>query len=76
MTGTRKTEHAEHARAQAAHGGNKKIALPISVLALFLAFSETLGKSARTPSLASSNDLRAFFQARHPHNGAEYSGRK
>ena len=27
---------------------NKKIALLISVLALFLAFSETLGKSAQT----------------------------
>lgn len=55
-------EHAEHA----AHG-NKKIALLISVLALFLAFSETLGKSAQTASITynvTSNDLWAFFQAK------------
>ena len=55
-------EHAEHA----AHG-NKKIALLISVLALFLAFSETLGKSAQTSSITynvTSNDLWAFFQAK------------
>lgn len=56
-------EHAEHA----SHGGNKKIALLISVLALFLAFSETLGKSAQTSSITynvTSNDLWAFFQAK------------
>ena len=33
------------------HSGNKKIALLISVLALFLAFSETLGKSAQTAAI-------------------------
>jgi len=56
-------EHAEHAT----HGGNKKIALLISVLALFLAFSETLGKSAQTTAITlnvTSNDLWAFFQAK------------
>ncbi len=55
-------EHAEHA----AHS-NKKIALLISVLALFLAFSETLGKSAQTAAITdnvASNDLWAFFQAK------------
>ena len=43
-------EHVEHAE-HASHGGNKKIALLISVLALFLAFSETLGKSAQTKAI-------------------------
>jgi Domain of unknown function (DUF4337) len=59
-------EHAEHAE-HASHGGNKKIALLISVLALFLAFSETLGKSAQTTTITQnvlSNDLWAFFQAK------------
>ena len=42
-------EHAEHAQHAAHEGGhNKQIALIISVLALFLAFSETFGKSAQT----------------------------
>jgi hypothetical protein len=60
-------EHAEHAE-HASHGGNKKIALLISVLALFLAFSETLGKSAQTAAIThnvASNDLWAFYQAKH-----------
>ena len=55
-------EHAEHV----AHS-NKKIALLISVLALFLAFSETLGKSSQTTAITlnvTSNDLWAFFQAK------------
>jgi hypothetical protein len=59
-------EHAEHAE-HASHGGNKKIALLISVLALFLAFSETLGKSAQTNAITlnvASNDMWAFFQAK------------
>jgi hypothetical protein len=58
-------EHAEHA--QHAGQSSKKIALLISVLALFLAFSETLGKSAQTAAIAhnvTSNDLWAFFQAK------------
>lgn len=33
------------------HGGNKGVALLIAVLALVLAFSETLGKSAQTSAL-------------------------
>src|ERR1700693_3388007 len=55
-------EHVEHA----AHS-NKKIALVIAVLALFLAFSETLGKSAQTAALTENiqaSDLWNFFQAK------------
>ncbi len=66
MSAHENLEHAEHAE-HASHGGNKKIALLISVLALFLAFSETLGKSAQTTAITlnvSSNDLWAFFQAK------------
>ena len=67
MSAHENLEHAEHAE-HASHGGNKKIALLISVLALFLAFSETLGKSAQTAAITynvASNDLWAFFQAKH-----------
>ena len=59
-------EHAEHVE-HASHGGNKKIALLISVLALFLAFSETLGKSAQTAGIADNikaSDTWNFFQAK------------
>lgn len=59
-------EHAEHAE-HASHGGNKKIALLISVLALFLAFSETLGKSSQTAALnfqIEASNLWNFFQAK------------
>jgi len=59
-------EHAEHAE-HAAHGGNKKIALLISVLALFLAFSEMLGKSAQTEGISlniKASDTWNFFQAK------------
>ena len=65
MSAHENLEHAEHAE-HAAHS-NKKIALLISVLALFLAFSETLGKSAQTSAITlnvTSNDLWAFFQAK------------
>ena len=67
MAGTHENlEHAEHAQ-HASHGGNKKIALLISVLALFLAFSETLGKSAQTEALTlniKASDTWNFFQAK------------
>ena len=59
-------EHAEHAQ-HAGHGGNKHIALLISVLALFLAFSETLGKSAQTEGISlniKASDTWNFFQAK------------
>jgi hypothetical protein len=55
-----------------AHGAhvdphNKEIALLISILALVLAFSETLGKSAQTAALSyniEASNLWAFFQAK------------
>jgi hypothetical protein len=58
-------EHAEHA--EHASGSNKKIALLIAVMALFLAFSETLGKGAQTESISKNveaSNLWAFFQAK------------
>lgn len=51
----------------ALEGGNRNVALLISVLALFLAFSETMGKSAQTSALGHNIDasnLWAFFQAK------------
>ena len=65
MSAHENLEHAEHA--QHASGSSKKIALLISVLALFLAFSETLGKSAQTSAISynvAANDLWAFYQAK------------
>jgi len=58
-------EHHEHAEHAAGH--NKQIALLISLLALFLAFSETLGKSAQTESISlniKASDTWNFFQAK------------
>jgi hypothetical protein len=58
-------EHAEHVE-HAAHS-NKKIALLIAFLALGLAISETLGKSAQTNALTDNiraSDTWAFFQAK------------
>jgi hypothetical protein len=55
-------EHVEHASS-----GNKKIALLIAVIALFLALSETLGKGAQTESISKNveaSNLWAFFQAK------------
>ena len=65
-----KIEHDEHG---GGHGHddskdlNKRVALLIAVLALFLAFSETLGKSAQTAALNSqieASNLWNFFQAK------------
>jgi hypothetical protein len=50
-----------------ASGENKKIALLIAVIALCLAFSETLGKGAQTESISKnveSTNIWAFFQAK------------
>jgi hypothetical protein len=50
-----------------AHGNNKGVALLIAVLALVLAFSETLGKAAQTAATAANieaSNLWAFFQAK------------
>jgi hypothetical protein len=58
-------ERAEHVEHMA--GSNKRIALLIAVIALFLAFSETLGKSAQTAALSDNveaSNLWAFFQAK------------
>src|SRR5215470_3597257 len=58
-------EHAEQATHAAGH--SKSIALLISVLALFLALSETLGKSAQTNAVTDNvqaSDLWSFFQAK------------
>jgi hypothetical protein len=58
-------EHAEHAE-HASHS-NKGIALLISVLVLFLAIAETLGKSAQTNAITwnvKASDLWAFYQAK------------
>ena len=57
-----RVEHAEHASHH-----NKGVALLISVLALFLALSETLGKSAQTGALTDTvqaSDTWSFYQAR------------
>src|SRR5689334_11917000 len=66
MSAHENLEHAEHVE-HASHGGNKKIALLISILALFLALSEMGGKSAQTEAVTENvraNDLWAFFQAK------------
>ena len=61
-------EHLEHLEeAEHASHSNRKIALLIAVLALFLALSETLGKSAQTEGIGANieaSDLWAFFQAK------------
>jgi hypothetical protein len=61
-----KVEEAAH-EAQHLGSQNRKVALLISVLALFLAFAETLGKSAQTAALSynvEASNLWAFFQAK------------
>jgi len=66
MAGAHETmEHAEHA--EHASASNKKVALLISVLALFLAFAETLGKGAQTEGISDNikaSDTWNFFQAK------------
>ncbi len=65
MSAHESVEHHEHAEHAAGH--NKQIALMIAVLALFLAFSETLGKSAQTAALSANveaSNLWSFFQAK------------
>jgi hypothetical protein len=62
---TEQMEHALHAE-HASHT-NRQIGLLIAVLALFLSFSETLGKSAQTEAISAnvkSSDTWAFFQAK------------
>jgi hypothetical protein len=65
MSAHESMEHAE--QTEHASGENKKIALLIAVIALFLALSETLGKSAQTEAISKNveaSNLWAFFQAK------------
>lgn len=65
MSAHESMEHAEHA--EHASGFNKKIALLIAIIALCLALSETLGKSAQTDAISKNVEaanLWAFFQAK------------
>ena len=66
MSAHEQLEHAEHV--EHASQTNKRIALLISVLALFLALSEVLGKNSQTHAITynvNANDLWAFYQAKH-----------
>ena len=70
-----KIQHEEHGGGgrDATPNLNKKVALLIAVLALFLAFSETLGKSAQTAALnyqIEASDLWSFFQAKNVRRSA------
>jgi hypothetical protein len=65
MSAHESMEHAEHA--EHASGENKKIALLIAVVALFLALSEMLGKGAQTEAISKNveaSNLWEFFQAK------------
>ena len=65
MSAPESMEHAEHA--EHASGSNRNIALLIAVIALFLALSEMLGKSAQTESISknvAASHLGAFCQAK------------
>jgi hypothetical protein len=65
MSAHENLEHAEHV--EHAAQSNKKIALLIAIMALFLAFSETLGKSSQTAAIADNikaSDTWNFFQAK------------
>jgi hypothetical protein len=58
-------EHAEHAE-HASHS-NRGVALVIAILALFLSFSEMLGKAAQTEAISANveaSNLWSFFQAK------------
>ena len=65
MSAHESLEHAE--QTEHATSENRKIALLIAVIALFLALSETLGKSAQTEAISKNveaSNLWAFFQAK------------
>jgi uncharacterized protein DUF4337 len=63
-----KIKHEQHSEHEAGMSHrNRNVALVIAVMALFLAFSETLGKSAQTAALNSqieASNLWNFFQAK------------
>src|SRR6266403_588193 len=65
MEAHEKLEQAENT--EHAGGINKQIALMIAIMALFLAFSETLGKSANTEAITlniKASDMWNFIQAK------------
>jgi Domain of unknown function (DUF4337) len=65
MSAHESMEQAEQTRE--ASSENRRIALLIAIIALFLALSETLGKGAQTESITKnveSTDLWAFYQAK------------
>jgi Domain of unknown function (DUF4337) len=65
MSAHESMEQAESSKEAASE--NRKIALLIAVIALFLALSETLGKGAQTESISKNveaSNLWAFFQAK------------
>jgi hypothetical protein len=65
MSAHESMEQADQAKEAASE--NRKIALLIAVIALFLALSETLGKGAQTESISKNveaSNLWAFFQAK------------
>jgi hypothetical protein len=69
-----KAEEGEHGA-----GFNRRIALVIAILALFLSFSETLGKGAQTEVVTKNieaSDLWAFFQAKDIRRTIVSSGRQ
>ena len=77
MEAHEKLEQAESA--EHAGGVNKQIALMIAIMALLLAFSETLGKSANTEAVTlniKASDTWNFFQAKtiRPYQGSCFSG--
>jgi uncharacterized protein DUF4337 len=56
-----------HGKSISLDSQNKRVALVIAIMALFLAFSETLGKSAQTNAISfnvEAANLWAFFQAK------------
>jgi hypothetical protein len=64
---TIKHEDAHHGHKDLLDSRNKRIALLISIIALFLALAETMGKSAQTNALSlniEASNLWAFFQAK------------
>lgn len=63
-----KITHGEHAHGlEGVSASNKKMALVIAVLALFLSFAETVGKSSQTSALNAqmeASNLWGFYQAK------------
>jgi hypothetical protein len=59
--------HSHHAAHGAAHSGDTKVALTVTILAALLAVTEISGKGAQTKALVdnvTSNDIWAYYQAK------------